>query len=238
MIQITRLPTMSSEVEAMTECKDCNCGNVSVAPNRNIEIRQAKRLALMTIVWNLFEGSAALILGSFCGSVALVGFGLDSTIETASASLVAWRFWSEERGGSKEKHDQLEQNTAKSIGILLLVLATYIAFDATRRLMGWGEQAKESWPGVLLTVAALVVMPLLARAKYNSAKALNSGAMKAEAFQSVACAWLAGTTLLGLVLNAWFHWSWADPAAALLFLPTIIREGLNALKGELCSDCQ
>lgn len=227
---------MKNEVEAMVECTGCSCDDVDAVHNRNIELLQAKRLALMTIVWNLFEGAAALILGSFCGSVALVGFGLDSTIETASASLVAWRFWSEERGGSKEAHEQLEKRTAKCVGVLLCVLAAYIMFDASRRLLGWGEQAQESWLGVALTAAALVVMPLLARAKYNSAKRLNSGAMKAEAFQSVTCAWLASTTLLGLALNALFHWSWADPAAALLFTPAIIREGLEALKGELCSD--
>ncbi len=99
------------------------------------------------------------------------------------------------------------------------------------------SQAKESIFGIVLTAAALVVMPLLARAKYRSAADLNSSAMKAEAFQSLTCAWLAASTLLGLALNVLFHWTWADPIAALLFVPAIIKEGLEALKGELCADC-
>ncbi len=200
--------------------------------NRGISIQRAKRLALLTVGWNLFEGVAALFFGYLSGSVALVGFGLDSAIETASAAIVGWRFWSEEQ--NTEANEQLERKATQAVGFLLIILAAYIGFDATRKLVCLGEQTKASWPGIFLTVAALIIMPLLARAKYKSAQDLNSKAMKAEAFQSVTCAWLAGTTLLGLALNALFHWKWADPTAALLFTPVIIKEGLEAIKGKPC----
>jgi divalent metal cation (Fe/Co/Zn/Cd) transporter len=186
---------------------------------------------------NLFEGLVALWAGYVSGSVALVGFGLDSTIETISASIVGFRFWSESRGGSAQDNEILERRAARCVGLLLLFLAAYICFDAARKLLGFTAEAKESLLGIGLTVAALIVMPLLARAKYNSAKALDSKAMKAEAFQSFTCAWMAAATLFGLGLNALFHWTWADPVAALLIVPTVVKEGIEAVKGKLCGEC-
>jgi len=195
------------------------------------------RLALLTVAWNTFEGLAALILAFIASSVALCGFGLDSLIETLSAIVVAWRFMSESKTTSLIDQQRLEKSAARCIGSLLLILALYIAFDSLRHLLFSSEHARESWFGVALAMCALIVMPLLSRAKYKTADALGSTALKADAFQSLTCAWLAGTTLLGLMLNASFGWSWADPTAALLFVPAIIREGLAAFKGDLCQDC-
>jgi divalent metal cation (Fe/Co/Zn/Cd) transporter len=218
------------------ECQGCNT-EPGMDQVRKQNVNQAKFLAAATIAWNLFEGVVALGAGYMSGSVALIGFGLDSTIETLSAGIVGFRFWSESRGASDAKNEALERRSARFIGILLLMLACYVVFEAARRLLGFGTEAKESLLGIILTAAALVVMPLLARAKYSSAKVLNSKAMKAEAFQSLTCAWMAGATLLGLALNALFHWTWADPLAAMLFVPAIVKEGMEALKGELCADC-
>lgn len=206
--------------------------------DRKLSVSRAKVLAAITIGWNLFEGMVALAAGYWSGSLALVGFGLDSTIETISASIVGFRFWSESRGASSEKNEILERKAARCVGLLLLLLAAYICFDAVRKLLGFTAEAKESLLGIVLTAVALIVMPLLARAKYESAKALESKAMKAEAFQSLICAWMAGATLVGLALNALFHWAWADPLAALLFVPAVIKEGIEALKGDLCSGCR
>jgi divalent metal cation (Fe/Co/Zn/Cd) transporter len=218
------------------ECQRGDC-KVPAQSDRKQNVRTAKLLAAATVGWNLFEGIVALWAGYISGSVALVGFGLDSTIETISASIVGFRFWSESRGASARDNEILERRAARGVGFLLLLLAAYICVDAARKLLGFSSEAKESFLGIGLTVAALIVMPLLARAKYQSAKALGSKAMKAEAFQSLTCAWMAGATLLGLTLNALFHWTWADPAAALLIVPAVVKEGIEALKGELCTDC-
>lgn len=218
------------------DCHNCSCSTTATpSSNRRLYVEQAKRLALITIGWNLLEGAAALYLGFAACSVALLGFGLDSVIETASAAIVAWRFWSEQY--KQENIEQIERRAAKAVGVLLMCLAAFVVLDAVGKLSGFAQPAKESLFGIMLTIVALIVMPLLAQAKYKAAASLESKALKGEAFQSVTCAWLAGSTLLGLVLNLAFHWSWADPLAALLFVPAIIKEGLEALKGELCADC-
>ena len=219
------------------ECQGCSADETDTAQVRKKNINQAKFLAAITIGWNLIEAIVALFAAHTSGSVALAGFGLDSTIETLSAGIVGFRFWSESRGAAAEKNEVLEHRSARLVGILLLILACYIIFEAAQRLLGLGSEAKESIVGIILAAVALIVMPQLARAKYNSAKVLNSKAMKAEAFQSLTCAWMAGATLLGLGLNALFHWAWADPLAGILFVPSIVKEGIDALKGELCTDC-
>ncbi len=218
------------------ECHNCET-DLSSDATREIYVKRAKLLAVATVAWNLLEGVVAVMAGQTAGSIALVGFGMDSAIETISASIVGFRFWSESRGTAVAKVESLEVNSARFVGLLLLILACYVTFESIRKLAGFDGETRESLSGIILTLAALIVMPILARAKYNSAKTLASNAMRAEAFQSLTCAWVAGSTLLGLMLNALFHWSWADPVAALLFVPAIIREGINALKGELCSDC-
>lgn len=222
----------------MTDCHDCSCSTnlgTEASEKRAHNLTHAKHLAIITIAWNCLEGIVALVLGFTAGSVALVGFGLDSAIETASAAIVGWRFWSEEK--ARDKKEELERNAAKLVGVLLLCLAAYVTLEAIRKLAGAEPHAKESPFGIGLTATALVVMPLLAHAKYKSARALSSAAMKAEAFQSLTCAWLAASTLLGLILNMLFHWSWADPLAAILFVPAIIKEGIEALRGKFCADC-
>lgn len=156
------------------DCHDCFCSDTGSVPsattttNRPQNISWAKRLALITIAWNLFEGTAAIGLGFAAGSVALMGFGLDSAIETASAAIVGWRFWSEEK--SQGNVEQLEIKAARTVGVLLLCLAAYITFDAIRKLIGFEQPAKESIFGILLTGAALIVMTSLSRAKQRSAQ--------------------------------------------------------------------
>ena len=120
-------------------------------------------------------------------------------------------------------------------GTLLLLLAVYIVVDAGRRLLGFGAEAERSILGIALTAVSLVVMPFLGWAKLRTARRLGSGALRADAYETIACAWLSLTTLAGLVLNATLGWWWADPLAALCLVPLIVREGLEGWKDECCA---
>ena len=198
-------------------------------------VRRGFRLAIFTVAWNVLEGIIAIVSGLFAGSVALVGFGVDSFVEAASGIVVGWRFSYEMRGRSEEQAEKAEHLASRVAGTLLLILAVYLLIDSSRRLIGYGREPDPSLPGIALTILSLAVMPILARAKLKTAAALGSKALRADAYETIACAWLSATTLTGLVLNAAFGWWWADPAAALVLIPFIVREGLEGLRGE-CDD--
>jgi divalent metal cation (Fe/Co/Zn/Cd) transporter len=199
-------------------------------------LKRAVALEVLTVVWNVLEGLIATVAGALAGSVALVGFGVDSFIETASGVVVGRRFYLELRGRSPEQTEELERRASRIAGALLLALAGYILVDATRRLFGFGREAEESFVGIVLTLVSLVVMPVLGWSKLRTARALGSKALRADAYETITCAWLSLTTLVGLVLNAALGWSWADPVAACLLVPLIVREGLEGLRGESCCD--
>jgi cation diffusion facilitator family transporter len=197
-------------------------------------LRRGLLLEIATVLWNLVEGVVAVAAGTVSGSVALIGFGIDSFVETASAVVVGWRLNAELRGRSAEAGERTERIASRIAGVLLLLLAAYITIDAGRRLLGFGAEARESLLGILLTSVSLVVMPFLGWAKLRTAEALNSRALRADAYETIACAWLSLTTLVGLALNASFGWWWADPLAALCLVPLIVREGLEGLREEDC----
>ncbi|HMH49051.1 MAG TPA: cation transporter [Candidatus Acidoferrum sp.] len=186
--------------------------------------------------WNLLEGVVAVSAGALASSVALIGFGIDSFVETASGAVVGWRLWTELIGrGDAERIEQMEHRAGRIAGILLLALAVYIVIDAGRRLLGFGAEARESLVGIVLTAISLIVMPFLGWVKLRTARALQSGALRADAYETIACSWLSLTTLLGLLLNAALGWWWADPFAALIIVPLVVKEGLEGLRGE-CHD--
>lgn len=192
---------------------------------------------MATVGWNIVEGIVAVGAGVLASSVALVGFGLDSFVETASGAVVGWRLRTELRSPSDpERAEVLEQRARRIAGELLLALAGYIVIDAGRRLLGFGAEAQESHVGLVLTTISLVVMPVLGWRKLKTATALGSGALRADAYETIACAWLSLTTLVGLALNAALGWWWADPLAALVIVPLIIREGLEGWRGECHQD--
>jgi divalent metal cation (Fe/Co/Zn/Cd) transporter len=194
------------------------------------------RLAWATVGWNLIEGIVAVSAGAMASSVALVGFGVDSFVETASGAVVGWRLRAEMIDRSdRERAEALESRAARIAGTLLLALAAYIVVDAGRRLLGYGAEARESIVGIALTAVSLVAMPLLGWAKLRTAGALGSGALRADAYETITCSWLSLTTLVGLILNAAFGWWWADPLAALAIVPLAVREGLEGWRGE-CHD--
>jgi divalent metal cation (Fe/Co/Zn/Cd) transporter len=195
-------------------------------------LRRGIALAAGTVGWNIVEGVIAVSAGLLAASIALIGFGIDSFVETASGAVVGWRLWAEFNGRvDTARTEVLERRTGRIAGGLLLGLAAYIVVDAGRRLVGYGAEAQESRLGIVLTAISLVVMPLLGRAKLRTATALKSGALRADAYETLTCAWLSLTTLAGLTLNAILGWWWADPLAALTILPLVIREGLEGWRG-------
>jgi cation diffusion facilitator family transporter len=182
----------------------------------------------VTVGYNTLEGVVALIAGVAAGSVALTGFGADSIIEVVSGAVLWWRLRAEL--GSAAVGARVEARAARWAGALLLGLGVYIVIESGRRLLTQ-DRPQESLLGIALMVVSLIVMPLLARAKLRVAHALDSQALRADAHETIVCAWLSLTTLLGLALNAAFGWWWADPLAALAMLPLIVREGLEAWQG-------
>ena len=199
-------------------------------------LRRGVWSAWATVGWNIIEGAIAISAGAVASSVALIGFGIDSFVETASGAVVGWRLHAELTGhADHERAEQMERRAGKVAGALLLGLSAYIIVDAGRRLLGYGAEAQESTVGIVLTAISLVVMPFLGWAKLRLATALRSGALRADAYETIACSWLSLTTLVGLILNAAFGWWWADPLAALAIVPLVIREGLEGWRGE-CHD--
>ena len=181
------------------------------------------------------EGLIATAAGVAAGSVALIGFGVDSFIEVSSGVVVGWRLRSELRHRSIEHAERAERVASRIAGGLLLALAVYILIDAGRQLLGFGTKAEQSIVGIVLTAISLVVMPVLGWAKLRTARVLDSRALRADAYETITCAWLSLTALTGLVLNATLGWWWADPVAALVLVPLIVREGMEGWRG-CCDD--
>jgi len=192
-------------------------------------LRRGVVLEGVTIGYNTLEGIVAIAAGVAAGSVALTGFGIDSVIEVTSGALLWWRLRAEL--GSAPLGPTVERRAARGAGFLLLALGLYIVTDSVRVLVT-GSGPESSLLGIVLTAISLLVMPLLARAKLGVAATLGSRALRADAHETIVCAWLSATTLLGLGLNAVLGWWWADPVAALAMLPLIVREGLEAWRGE------
>lgn len=189
---------------------------------------RAIRLESLTIAWNLIEAAVAIGAGWLAGSVALVGFGLDSIIETVAASALYIRFRAEIHGASKEAAEAHEARALRIVGITFLALALYILFEAGSSL--WLRDAPDrSRVGIALAAVSLAVMPLLAWAKHRTGRALGSRALIADAKETLACSYLSLALLLGLGAHSLFGWWWADPVAALAMLPWLVREGREAL---------
>ena len=197
--------------------------------SRDALLRQGIVLEGVTVGYNALEGIVAIVAGLAAGSVALTGFGIDSVIEVTSGALLWWRLRAEL--GSAPLGPTVERRAERGAGFLLLALAVYIIAESVRDLSA-GHHPETSTVGIVLTSLSLIVMPLLARAKLRTATALGSRALRADALETIVCAWLSATTLLGLGLNAVLGWWWADPVAALAMLPLIVREGIEAWRGE------
>jgi divalent metal cation (Fe/Co/Zn/Cd) transporter len=194
-------------------------------------ITRGRKLEYLTIVWNSLEGVIAIVAGSLAGSIALVGFGLDSLIELCSGAALLWRLHLD----APERRERAEATALKVVGICFLALAAYVFYDALKALIRH-ETPAASYIGIGIAALSLIVMPVLARAKRHVAENINSRAMRADARQTDICAYLSAILLGGLVLNAIFGWWWSDPLAALVMTPMIAKEGVEALRGEACCD--
>ena len=203
-----------------------------VALDRIALIARGRRLEYFTIAWNGFEAAVALVSGLLAGSIALVGFGLDSVIETISAGILLWRLRAED---DPLRRERTERTAHRMVGICFLLLATYAAVESLRALWTKAQPAR-SIPGIMIALAAMVVMPLLGRAKRRVAAQMGSRALHADARQADFCAYLSAILLAGLLLHALLGWWWADSVAALVMTPIIAREGVQGLRGEGCDD--
>ncbi|MBM3147049.1 MAG: cation transporter [Actinobacteria bacterium] len=193
--------------------------------------RVALWLVVVTMAYNVVEAGIAVTSGILAGSIALVGFGLDSVIELAAAGALLWRLTVEARGAGHEAVERSERRVGRFIGVTFLALAAYVLVVALVALVT-GDQPGESIIGIVLAAASLVVMPLVAWGKLHAAAVIGSASLRAEAKETLACAYLSLALLLGLVANAVAGLWWADPAAALLMVPWLVREGIEGLRGE------
>ncbi len=196
---------------------------------RAASVRRGRLLEYLTIGWNSLEGLIAIGSGLLAGSIALVGFGVDSFIEVSSGAALLWRLHLD----SPERRERAEQVALKVVGVSFLALAAYVAFDGVKSLV-YREAPEASYVGIALATLSLAVMPLLARAKRRVAAEINSRALQADSRQTDICTYLSAILLGGLILNALFGWWWADPVAALVMTPIIVKEGVEALRGETC----
>jgi divalent metal cation (Fe/Co/Zn/Cd) transporter len=192
-----------------------------VDAHRRAALRRRVRLIVaLTISYNVVEAVVSILAGSWASSTALIGFGLDSTIEVASAAAVAWQF-------TRKDPERWEKATCRAIAVAFFALAAYVVVDSVLRLAGAGG-AEHSPLGVGITAVSLVIMPLLAFVEIRTGRELGSKSVLADAKQLLLCVYLSGTVLLGLLLNWLLGWWWADSVAALVIAALAAREGVEA----------
>lgn len=197
-------------------------------------VRRGLLLNYLTISYNALEAVVALAAGIAAGSVALIGFGVDSVIEVTASAAAQWRLRADL---DPVRRERVEHRTVRIIGSTFLALAAYVAYESIETLIA-GKEPEGSVVGVVLLGLSVIVMPLLARAKRRVASALGSGALAADATQTSLCAYLSVIALAGVALNTLLGWWWADPVAALVMVPIIVKEGLEGIRGETaCGAC-
>lgn len=202
------------------------------SPSRGERSRLAARVRLLSWVslgYMTLEGGIAILAGILAGSVALIGFGIDSAIEGFASAIIVWRFT-----GHRVFSDAAERRAQKLVALQFFVLAPYVGYESVDALLG-SERPETSWLGIGLSASSVVVMPYLGIAKRRLADQLGSAATKGEGRQNMLCAYLAGALLLGLLGNTLFGAWWLDPAVGLLVAAVAVKEGLEAWRGEGCA---
>lgn len=195
-------------------------------------LRRGRSLEYFTIGYNSLEGLIAVGAGVAAGSIALVGFGFDSLIEVTSGAVLLWRLHVDVDEAHRER---VEAISLRLVGVCFIILALYVSYDSIKSLLR-REAPYESLIGIILAAVSLLVMPLLVRAKRRIARSINSSALMADSKQTELCTYLSAILLGGLLLNALLGWWWADPIAAIIMVPIIAKEGIEALRGETCCD--
>lgn len=218
------------------ECCDPCCApgvdNQPQAPNSRRQAVLTRRIRLLvaaTISYNIIEAVIAIAAGAVASSAALVGFGLDSTIEVASAAAVAWQFSARDAAVRRQR----ERIALRIIAVSFFVLAVYVTVQAVRGLAGAAE-ADPSLVGIVLAAVSLAIMPTLSLAQRRTGRALDSASAVADSKQTLLCSYLSGVLLVGLLLNVAFGWAWADPIAALVIAGMAVKEGREAWRGDGC----
>lgn len=189
--------------------------------------RRAQLIAATSVVYNLIEAVIAITAGLVAGSIALVGFGLDSVVEVSSGLIILWQF----------RHPMPESRERRALRLMALsffALAAFITFEASRALVT-GHEPEPSPVGIGLATVSLLLMPFLSWAQRRTGRSLGSNAVVADSTQTLLCAYLSAVLLVGLVLNAALGWTWADPIAGLVIAAVATREGLDAWRGEGCA---
>jgi divalent metal cation (Fe/Co/Zn/Cd) transporter len=189
---------------------------------------RVRLLSWVSLGYMALEGAIAVLAGVLAGSVALIGFGLDSAIEGFASAIIVWRFT-----GRRIFSEAAEHRAQKLVAIQFFILAPYVGFESVKALVG-GEHADVTWLGIGLSATSVIVMPYLGIAKQRLADQLGSAATKGEGRQNVLCAYLAGALLLGLLGNALVGAWWLDPVIGLLIAGVAVREGVEAWRGEGC----
>jgi divalent metal cation (Fe/Co/Zn/Cd) transporter len=203
------------------------------AHGRNQLLQRGRNLEYFTIAYNSVEGIVSIVAGLMAGSVSLTGFGLDSFIEVTSGAALLWGF---HQDLNESRRQAAERGTLRIVGWCFIALAVYVACDSTLTLVR-RESSERSILGIVIAAISVVVMPLLARAKRRVAAEIGSIALKTDSRQADFCAYLSAILLGGLVLNAVLGWWWADPAAGLVMVPIIAKEGFDGIRGKRCSEC-
>jgi len=193
---------------------------------RGVLTRRVRVLVAATITYNVAEAVVALTAGTIASSAALIGFGLDSIIEVASATAVAWQF-------SGRDPEARERAALRIIALSFFALAAYVGVESVRALTGASEP-QPSTVGIALAALSLVVMPFLSHAQRRAGRELGSASAVADSKQTLLCTYLSGILLLGLLLNSVLGWSWADPLAALVIAAVAVKEGREAWRGHRC----
>jgi divalent metal cation (Fe/Co/Zn/Cd) transporter len=196
------------------------------APERARLGRRAQLLAGASVTYNVVEAIVAITAGVVAGSVALIGFGLDSVVEVSSGLIILWQF-------RHRLPESRERQALRLMALSFFALAAYVAFESVRALF-FGGDPDASPVGIGLAIASLIIMPFLSWAQRRTGKALGSNAVVADSTQTLLCTYLSAVLLVGLLLNATLGWGWADPIAGLVIAAVAVREGIEAWRGEGC----
>ncbi|ARQ69104.1 cation transporter [Streptomyces marincola] len=196
---------------------------------RDALTRRIRLLVAATIAYNVVEAAVALTAGTLASSTALIGFGLDSTVEVASATAVAWQFSAREHA----EREARERVTLRIIAVSFFALAAYVTTESVRALTGAAEAA-HSTVGIVIASLSLVIMPFLSAAQRRAGRELGSASAVADSKQTLLCTYLSAVLLAGLLANSLLGWAWADPVAALVIAALAVKEGRDAWRGEGC----
>jgi len=198
--------------------------------------KKALWLSYLTVGYNILEGGISILAGWLAGSIALIGFGLDSVVESLSGSVMIWRF-RHRASLTKEEEERLEKKAIRLVGYTFFILAAYVLYESVKKLV-FQEAPAPTLLGIIIALVSLIIMPGLFFIKYQTGKSLGSASLMADSKQTLACAMLSLALVVGLGLN-YFYGIWqADPVIGLLIAAVLVREGYEVLREEkLCTCC-